>query len=332
METFASLGKMEAIQRLFEGTGYRPFEESPRFQCASDRSYITTCAKTFLEGIDFDLVYFPLKHLGYKCTLAVVSQLYAALSHPKTLKVCLGVSAKLDYEQIVELWSGVVSAAKYFGFVGLALDIEPSRNGLSISMSAVGETVELVQKRRSKAHSKDLICISGSVGAAYLGQALLNSEKKHFETGSVKTEMIEKYKMVVAAYLRPELSNGILEHLEDTGIYPSFGYSVDKGLADAVLRLCRDSGLGAKIYTEKLPFEGGSFDLGSELNIDPISAAMNGGDDYRVLFTIPITALETFRRDFQTFEIIGHLAQEDVGAVLLTRDGIEFPLKAQGWQ
>ena len=119
--------------------------------------------------------------------------------------------------------------------------------------------------------------------------------------------------------------------METEEIYPSSGYLVSKGLSDAIKRLNADTGLGAKIYADKIPFEGNSFELGREFDIDPISAAMNGGDDYRLLFTIPIMQLEKFRRDFQTFDIIGHLARPEVGAVLVTPEGIELPLKAQGW-
>lgn len=329
-DTFATLGKQEAIRQLFEGTKFKPFEE-PVFFHSPERSYITTSTKSFFEGIDFDLVYFPLKHLGYKCVLATTAELFAAMSHPRTLSICLGVSAKLDFEHVKELWSGVLAAAREYGYRSLSLDIQPSKNGLAISVSATGETTSLMAKRRSAVHSKDLICVSGALGAAFLGQSLLESEKARFENGAVKTEVLEKYKMFVGAYLKPEMSASIVDHLEEAEVYPSFGYVVSRGLSDAVLKLTRDSGLGAKIYAAKIPFEGNSFALGSELDIDPISAAMNGGDDYKLLFTIPILKLDKFRADFQTFDIIGHMAQSEVGAVLLTPEGVELPLKAQGW-
>ena len=263
--------------------------------------------------------------------LATTAELFAVMSHPRTLSICLGVSAKLDFEQVKELWSGVLAAAREYGYRSLSLDIQPSKNGLAISVSATGETSELMAKRRSVVHSKDLICVSGALGAAFLGQSLLESEKTRFENGAVKTEVLEKYKMFVGAYLKPEMSASIVDHLEEAEVYPSFGYVVSMGLSDAVLKLTRDSGLGAKIYADKIPFEGNSFTLGSELDIDPISAAMNGGDDYKLLFTIPILKLDKFRADFQTFDIIGHMAQSEVGAVLLTPEGVELPLKAQGW-
>ena len=137
--------------------------------------------------------------------------------------------------------------------------------------------------------------------------------------------------MMIGSYLKPEISPSTVSYMETDGIYPSSGYLVSKGLSDAIKRLSADTGLGAKIYADKIPFEGNSFELGREFDIDPISAAMNGGDDYRLLFTIPIMQLEKFRRDFQTFDIIGHLARPEVGAVLVTPEGIELPLKAQGW-
>lgn len=329
-DTFATLGKREAIRKLFEGSAYAPFCDPVDFQSTS-RAYITTASKIFLEGIDFDLVYFPLKHLGHKCVTAVTAELFAKMSNPRTLNVNLGVSAKLDFEHIQILWSGIMLAARTYGYKKLNLDIAPSKNGLCISMTSTGETSELIAKRRSKAHSKDLICLSGSVGGAYLGQALLESEKSRFENGAEKSEALEKYRMIVGDYLKPDLSEGLVGELEDSEIYPSYGYSVRNGLADAVLRLCEDSGFGAKIYVDKIPFEGNSFALGKELNIDPMSAAMNGGDDYKLIYVVPILQMEKFRRDFQTFSIIGHLAQPDAGSVLVLPEGVEMPLKAQGW-
>ena len=137
--------------------------------------------------------------------------------------------------------------------------------------------------------------------------------------------------MLVGAYLRPELDPRTPAQLAESGVSPSFGYFVTRGLADALLRLRRDSGLGAKVYADKIPFEGGSFALGKELDLDPVSAAMNGGDDYKILFVVPIAQYERFRKDFQTFDIIGHLAQPEVGAVLVSPDGLEHPVSAPGW-
>ncbi len=182
--------------------------------------------------------------------------------------------------------------------------------------------------------SKDLLCVSDNLAAAYLGFALLESEKRRFaktSDDSVQPDLND-YKLFVGAYLKPSISPEILTRFEESGITPSAGCFVNKGLSDAIKRISRSTGLGAKLYIDRIPFEGNSFELGKKLNIDPVTAALNGGEDYRMLFAIPIDQHEKFRHDFQTFDIIGHLAQEDVGAVLVTPDGVELPLRAQGWK
>ncbi len=330
-ETFSDLGRVEAIAKLYEGTPYRPFQSS-WFE-TSGKGYITTQSRTFIEGVDFDLVYFPLKHLGYKCVTAVTGELYAELSHPRTLDLRLGISSKLDFKHIREVWDGVVTAAREHGFKQVGLDLTPSPNGLVISVSATGETSLLTAKRRPAAKSMDLICVSDNLGGAYMGFQILEKEKRAFEkSGDAKAQPdLENYRHLVGAYLKPSINPQTIKLLEDAEIIPSYGYLVSRGLADAVRRLVRDSGLGAKIYVNKLPFAGKTFDLGRELDIDPISAALNGGEDYRLLFTIPIGKHDKFRHDFQTFDIIGHLARPEAGAAVVTPDGVELPIKAQGW-
>ena len=330
-ETFSTLGRVEAIAKLYEGSPYKPFQSS-WFE-TSGKSYITSHSRTFIEGMDFDLVYFPLKHLGYKCVTAVTGELYAEMSHPRTLSIRLGVSSKLDFKQIKEVWEGAATAAKEHGYSKVDLDLVPSPNGLTISVSVCGETSLLMAKRRPEAKSMDLICVSDNLGAAYMGFQVLEREKKAFmQSGDVKAQpKLDDYKHLVGAYLKPQINPQTVKQLEDSEIMPSYGYLVNRGLADAVRRLVRDSGMGAKVYIDKLPFAGKTFDLGKEMNIDPMSAALNGGEDYRLLFTIPIGKHDKFRHDFQTFDIIGHLAKPEVGAVVVTPDGVELPMKAQGW-
>ncbi|MBR1510882.1 MAG: hypothetical protein IJ623_09555 [Bacteroidales bacterium] len=327
-ESFSELGKVEAIEQLYRLSAYNPV--AGLTYTAEKGGKITTAARMYLEGIDFNLVYFPLKHLGYKCVVGVTGELYATLAHPKLLNVVLGVSAKLDFPQVKDLWMGITVAAKEHGYEAVNLDLQPSVNGLYISVCATGETSLLTSKRRMGAKSKDLICVSGALGASYLGYQVLERGAKEFAKSGEQPQM-GQYKMLVGSYLRPELDASVVDRLEDSEIYPSYGYFVTRGLSDAVKRLSRDSGLGVKIYADKIPFEGNSFALGKELDMDPLSAAMNGGDDNRLLFVIPILHLEKFRRDFQTFDIIGHTAQAEAGCVLVTPEGVEFPIKAQGW-
>ena len=330
---FSDLGRVEAVRALYEGTPFKAFGQNS-FE-VQGREHVAYASAMMLEGIDFDLVYFPLKHLGYKSVVGVTGELYAQLAHPAALSVRLGVSAKLDFAHVRELWEGMVSAAKEHGYRQVDLDLVPSRNGLFISISAIGETALLTAKRRPAPKSKDLLCISGPLGAAYLGLRALERERARFDAGSAdhaeREKALSQYKMLVAAYLKPELEAGTVAQLESSEIIPSAGCFVTRGLADAVKRLVRDTGLGAKVYADRIPFEGNSFQLGQDLGIDPVSAAMNGGDDYRLLFTVPILSMEKFRRDFQTFDIIGHLAQPEAGCVLVTPDGVELPLRAPGW-
>ena len=243
------------------------------------------------------------------------------MARPRTLSITLGISSKLDFEQVREFWSGVLVAAKEQGYAHLSLDLVPSRNGLAISLAAEGFRKASTEQKRPAPASKDLICVSGSLGSAYFGQQVLEH----------KPDELEKYRMMVGDYLKPELSPVTLIQLEELGIIPAAGMFVSRGLSDAVLRLSRDTGLGAKVYADRIPFEGNSFALGKELDIDPVSAAMNGGDDFRLLYVIPLSDYERFRTDFQVFDIIGHLALPEVGSVLVTPDGLEHPISAQGW-
>ena len=357
---FADIGKVEAIRRLYAES---PFKQPAvaREETPSKGGMLTHASVLLLEGIDFDLVYFPLKHLGYKSVVAVSGELLAALAHPRTLSVVLGISAKLDFAQIRQVWSGIVAGAREFGYKAVDLDLKPSRNGLTVSVSAVGLTDLLTERRRPAPKSKDLLCVSGNLGAAYLGLRLLEAEKKIFDasgapsaapgvasdalTGGTASaapgvasaapaggaSRLETYRMIVGAYLKPELPAGVVGNLEEAEIYPTAGCLITHGLADAVKRLCQETGLGAKIYADRIPFEGNSFQLGRELDVDPIAAAMNGGDDFKLLFAVPILQLEKFRRDFQTFDIIGHLADPSVGQTLVLPEGAELPLRAPGW-
>ena len=186
-ETFSDIGKVEAIDQLYRLSAYHPV---PGLTYASDKGgKIHTAARMFLEGIDFNLVYFPLKHLGYKCVVGTVGELYAALAHPKLLNVILGISNKLDFEHVKDLWAGITVAAKEHGFESVNLDLQPSNNGLYISVAATGETSLLTDKRRMAAKSKDLLCISGRLGAAYLGMQVLEKGRKEFEQTGQQPDM-----------------------------------------------------------------------------------------------------------------------------------------------
>jgi len=327
-KSFSDISIIEAMDELYRLSAYEPVES---LSFRSEKGGVETSAqRMFLEGIDFNLVYFPLKHLGYKCVVETLGELYARMAKPRSMGVVLGVSAKLDFPQIRDLWTGVAVAAKEHGVESVKLELQPSQNGLYLSISAFGEMSHLTRTRTPKPQSKDLICVSGALGAAYLGLRLMEKGADEFARTGEQPD-IKQYRMIVGDYLRPELPSGIVERLEEAEIYPPCGYLLRRGLSDALKRLSRETGLGAKVYADKIPFEGNSFQLGRELDIDPISAAMNGGDDCRLLLVVPILKLEKFRHDFQTFDIIGHLALPEAGVSMVTPDGVEIPVKAQGW-
>ncbi len=324
--TFAQIGREEALNLLFEGSGFSNCADAQVF-AATGKDAVVSVSRLLSEGIDFDLVYFPLKHLGFKTVVALTGALYAQLARPRTLGISLGISAKLDFPQVQEFWAGVTKAAKLYHYEALSLKLQPSRNGFLIAAGATGTVPALDAARRPKPQSKDLLCVSGSLGAAYLGLQVLEREKTRFEASKTAgSEEMERYKMLVGAYLKPELQPELPALLASSEIYPSAGCLVDKGLAAAMKTLAERTGLGVKVYADKIPFEGGSFDLGKSIDADPVSAAMNGGEDYQLLFTVPILKLEKFRRDFQTFDIIGHLALPEAGWVLVEPTGVELPV------
>lgn len=326
-EKFSEIGKVEAIRKLYSRSAYS-YCDSLLLPPASSRGAVVSSSVLLLEGIDFDLVYTPLKHLGYKSVVSVLGELYVKMARPFGLSVRIGVSAKLDYPQICELWDGMAAAASGHGVKSVSLDLTSSRNGLALSVSAAGE-VPSDMPGGDAPHTMDLICVSDNLGSAYMGLHVLEREKVSFVPG--KQPDLEKYRYIVGEYLHPEINPHIVDLFRSEGFVPSAGYFIRNGLADAVKRLSRDTGLGAKIYIDKIPIADKVFDMASEIDMDPLAAALNGGDDFRYLFTVPIGRHDQFRRNFQTFDVIGHLAKPEVGAVLVTSEGAELPLKAQGW-
>ena len=322
----AQIGKQVTLDRLFEGSGFT--NVSP--VRTSGRGAVGSAHKLLLEGCDFDLVYTPLKHLGYKAVLNVLGELYASLYQPAALSVVLGLSKRFCYEDVAALWEGMLAAVREHGIKQLGLDLVPSVNGLAIGLSAEGTQKHNVLDKVPAAQNRDLLCLSGHLGAAYMGLHVLEREKVAF-TGSGEQPDLSPYKAVLASYLSPEIKSDTVARFIDADILPSRGYFLTRGLGEAVIRLSRDTGLGSKVYLEKIPISSQTFAMAEEIGMDVVTAAMNGGDDYKFLFIIPLAAHETFRKEFHDFEIIGHLAQPEVGPVLVTPEGAEIPIHAQGY-
>ena len=318
MDTFETLGKAGALQKLYEGTPFRPCINT---WFENNGAHSISCSRLLLEGMDFDLSFVPFKHLGYKAVVLATGELFSCMAEPRTLSLNIGVSAKLDYKEVAQLWEGVILGAKQFGYKEVALDLGASLTGLAIAVNASGSSSKEMAAGRPIAKSMDLICVSGNPGASFIGEQILhkgkNMEKKD------RDELLEKYKQLIGAYLKPELSPYVLQAFNDSGIIPSFGYFCRESLSNTIKTLCRESGLGAKIYVDKLPFASGSIDAADFLKLDPVQAALKGGEDNFLLFTIPIGSHEKFRRDFQAWDVIGHLARPEVGTTLVSPDGLE---------
>jgi len=322
----SAVGKQKALTSLFEGCGYK----NERTLNLSEKGECVISHKMLLEGVDFDLTYTPLKHLGYKCALSVLGEVYVSFRRPVSLQVVIALSNRFSYEDVKDLWEGVIAAAKEHSIRQVGLDLVPSAAGLVISLAASGVQKKGYLEKVQPSKNMDLIAISGNLGAAYMGLHVLEREKVAF-TGTSRQPDLTKYKYVVGQYLSPEIKPGLIERFIEADIYPNKGYFVTDGLAASVKRLVADSGFGAKVYIGKLPISSKTFEMAEELGIDAVTAVMNGGDDYRMLFTIPMSCAETFRREFQDFDIIGHLARPEVGASLVTPDGAELEIKAQGF-
>ena len=327
----SQIGKMATIERLFENSGYTNNTKAT----FSTGGELTSIQKVFIERIDYDLTYTPLQHLGYKLSLNLIGELYARISAPLALNVNIAISNRFSFEDIRDLWSGIVAAAKEHNVKNLSLDLIPSHTGLIITVNAVGEILQKIVGKAPKATATDLILLSGNVGAAYMGLHVLEREKVAFQQTpngvTPPKPKLDKYKYILEQYLSPSLSADIIARLQQIETLPSAGYFVTNGLGAAIRQLSLDTGFGAKLYLEKIPIASKTFEMAKELDMDPITAAINGGDDYKLLLTIPVTVFELYHKEFQEFDIIGHLSSPQEGCSIVTPEGAHLELKAQGY-
>lgn len=326
----AEIGKSVLLQRLFDGTGYinagtQKFENK-------EGVFITT-SSIMLEGVDFDLIYTPLKHLGYKSALLAMGPIYANCYNPKGLAYQLGISARFSAEDVVEFWTGVVAAAKEHGVERLGLELNASMTGLAIGVAAQGEQERKMIIGLPETDKNSLVCITGNVGAAYMGLHVLKREKVAFNKMSASQAAyvqpdLSKYKYILSQYLSPEINPKMIEQFKEAGIFPSAGYFITKGLAQAVKQVCADTGFGARIYLDKIPIASPTFAMAQEIQMDAITAALNGGDDYKFLFIIPLAEHEKFHKEFPNVDIIGHLTAKENGVTLVTPEGAALEIKS----
>lgn len=284
-----------------------------------------------LEGIHFDLTYVPLKHLGYKSAVVNFSDLYAMNATPRQITVSLGISKRFTVEHIEELYNGIKLACEIYGVDLVGGDTTASRQGLVISITCIGDAPKDKIVYRDGAKDTDLICVSGDLGAAYMGLQLLEREKI---ASAGKPDFVPQFggkEYLIERQLKPEARKDIIAELDKAGIVPTSMMDISDGLSSELLHLCKQSGTGCRIYEDRIPIDYQTAIMAEELNMNLVTAALNGGEDYELLFTVPLH-LHDKVKDLGGIKIIGHMTKPELGCAMITRDGeSEIELKAQGF-
>lgn len=285
---------------------------------------------TLFEGVDFDLTYFPLKHLGYKAVTVAASDMLAMNALPTQLMVSLGVSAKLPVEALDDLYEGIGFACNEYGIDLVGGDTRASMTGLVIGLTALGHAPRERIVYRGGAQFNDLVCITGNLGAAYMGLRLLEREKRVLGGVENPEPQFAGYEYLLQRYLKPRLRRDIVEALAEEGIVPTAMIDLSDGLASDLLQICKASKCGARIYLDRIPIAKQTTALAEELHADPVVAALHGGEDYELLFTVPLSMQEQVMR-LGLVDVIGHITAESTGCYLVTPDGSDIRIRAQGF-
>ena len=283
-----------------------------------------------IEGVHFDLMYSPLKHLGYKSVIVNLSDIYAMNAIPTQILLSLGISSKFSIEALDEFYEGVYAACEKYGVDLVGGDTASSQKGFIISVTAIGEVTPDKFVKRSTAQKGDLICVSGDLGAAYIGLLFLEREKKiYLENPSIQPDL-ENETYVVGRLLKPEARKEIIEFFEKEKITPSAMMDISDGLSSDILHICKQSNLGCVLYEEKIPVAEETKRAAFKFEIDPTACALSGGEDYELLFTIPQTDYDklTINNDIS---VIGYMTEPEKGTTIFTKGNNKYPITAQGW-
>ena len=283
-----------------------------------------------LEGVHFDLTYVPLKHLGYKSAVVNFSDIYAMNGQPKQITVSIGLSKRFSVEDIEELYNGIRLACDVYGVDLVGGDTSASLTGLAISITCIGEGEKGKVVYRSGAKETDLVCVSGDFGAAYMGLQLLEREKKVFNGEKDFTPDFSGKEYLLERQLKPEARKDIIAALREAGILPTAMMDVSDGLSSELLHISKESHVGCRIYEERIPIDYQTAVMAEQFNMNLVTAALNGGEDYELLFTVPLADYDKVS-NLKGIKIIGHITKPELGNYLEGRDGGEVELKAQGW-
>jgi len=332
----SEIGEFGLIDRLTKG--FTTVNQSTKLgvgdDCAimsyGDKVDIVITTDLLVEGIHFDLMYCPLKHLGYKAVMVNLSDIYAMNGTPKQITVSIAVSAKFSVEALDQLYEGISLACKKHSVDLIGGDTSSSITGMTISITAIGEVEKDMAVKRSGAKPNDLICISGDLGGAYMGLQILEREKHVFTKTGSQSPKLQGYDYVLEKQLKPEARKDIIERLTKYNIKPTSMIDISDGLSSELLHICRRSSVGCKVYSDKIPVNKNTEKVATEFNIDPLTAALNGGEDYELLFTVDINDFHKISMVSDVC-IIGNITTSNEGENLITKQGEKIKIIAQGW-
>lgn len=333
----ATLGEFGLIRHLTEGielknksSQYGVGDDAAVLSYPADKEVLVT-TDLLLEGVHFDLTYVPLKHLGYKSAVVNFSDIYAMNGTPRQITVSLGLSKRFSVEDMDELYAGIRLACEEYGVDIVGGDTSSSYTGLTISITCIGEAEKGKVVYRNGAKETDLICVSGDLGAAYMGLQLLEREKAVLKGGDkdLQPDFAGK-EYLLERQLKPEARRDIIQKLAEEGIQPTSMMDVSDGLSSELMHICKQSKVGCRVYEEHIPIDYQTAVMAEEFNMNLTTCALNGGEDYELLFTVPIADHEKVS-EMEGVKLIGHITRPELGCALITRDGQEFELKAQGW-
>lgn len=331
----SELGEFGLIRHLTKDL--TPINASTKYGVGDDAAILDYRGKEvlvttdlLLEGIHFDLTYSPLRHLGYKAAVVNFSDICAMNGLPKQLTVSIGVSRKFSVEHLEELYDGIKSACTAYGVDLIGGDTSASMTGLTLSLTCIGEVEPGKAVKRSGAKEHDLICVSGDLGAAYMGLQLLEREKSILKNADETSPDFDGKEYLLQRQLKPEARMDIVQLLASKQLVPTSMIDISDGLSSELLHLCQQSACGCRVYEEKIPIDYQTALQAEEMNMNLSTAALNGGEDYELLFTLPLSQHDTVST-LKEVRVIGHICSKELGSRLITRDGNEFDLKAQGW-
>jgi thiamine-monophosphate kinase len=332
----SELGEFELIKHLTEHVEI--YNDSTKKGVGDDAAVIkydntkSTVVSTdmLVEGVHFDLTYMPLKHLGYKSVIVNLSDICAMNAKPKQILVSIAASNRFSVEALEELYAGMLHACKKYEVDLIGGDTTSSTSGLIISITAIGEAEQEHIVQRKGAKEKDLLCVSGDLGGAYMGLQVLEREKFVFKDNpNIQPDLVGN-DYILERQLKPEARVDIVDLFKTLDIKPTSMIDISDGLASEIIHICTQSELGCELYEEKIPIDPQTFDRAREFNLDPTMCTLSGGEDYELLFTVPMSDFEKIK-NVPDITIIGHMTAKESGVNLIAKAGTSHPIKAQGW-